>query len=131
VQLRISRTTALLAGILLPCLETWRRWQMMADWPRWLDDYIAAALLLYAWYAGRRRISHSRAYLMAAWGYTFGIAYMSFFGQLGTPPSAEPSGVPQAAVMAFKGFGLILAAVCLALAWMAGDEAQLPVPAKQ
>ena len=54
---------------------------------------------------------------MAAWGYTFGMAYMSFFGQLRSAAVADPSGMPTAAVIGFKGFEMALAAICLALAW--------------
>lgn len=90
---------------------------MLADWPSWLDDYIAAFLLLYAWHAGRRQIDESRPYLMAAWGYMVGMAYMSFFGQLKHAPATDPSGMPQSVVAAFKGFGLALAVTCLGLAW--------------
>lgn len=50
---------------------------MLDQWLLWLDDYIAAALLLYAWHVGRHDIVRSRPYLMTAWGYTFGMAYMS------------------------------------------------------
>ncbi len=129
MQLRVSRSTALVAGIVLPCIETWRRWHTLADWPFLLDDYIAAALLLHAWYAGGRQVSRSRPYLMAAWGYTMGIAYMSFFGQFKTLAAADPSGMPQSVVLAFKGFGLTLAVCGLILAWSApdgrsGDHAQ-------
>ena len=118
--LRISRTLALVTGVLLPAIETWRRWNMLAEWPSWLDDYIAAVLLLSAWWAGRRRTADSRPYLMGAWGYTFGMAYMSFFGQWNAV-SADPSGVAREAVLAFKGFGLALAAACLAMAWFHRD----------
>ena len=104
-------------AIVLPCIETWRRWRMLADWPSWLDDYIAAALLFYAWQAGRRDIARSRPYLMAAWGYTFGIAYVSFFGQLKYGTGADPSGLAPAVVIAFKAVGLVLSLTCLALAW--------------
>ena len=117
MPLRISRATALVVGIVLPCIETWRRWHMLLDWPSWLDDYIAALLLLYAWQAGRHQISRSRPYLMAAWGYTFGIAYMSFFGQLKNASGTDPSDMPIALVVGFKGFGLLLCITCLALAW--------------
>jgi hypothetical protein len=55
--------------------------------------------------------------LMAAWGYTFGIAYMSFFGQLRSATITDPSGMPVATVIGFKGIGMALAAICLALAW--------------
>jgi hypothetical protein len=54
---------------------------------------------------------------MAAWGYTFGMAYMSFLGQLRFATIADPSGMPMVAVIGFKGFGMVLAATCLALAW--------------
>ena len=75
---------------------------------------IASALLLYAWQAGRYEVSRSRPYLMAAWGYTFGIAYISFFGQLKNA-GADPSGMATAVVIAFKGIGLALSITCLAL----------------
>jgi len=116
MPLRISRSTALIVGIVLPCIETWRRWHMLADWAAWLDDYIAAVLLLYAWRVGRREASRSRPYLMAAWGYTFAMAYMSFFGQMKNL-SADPSGMSNAVVAGFKGFGLALSGICLALTW--------------
>src|SRR5262245_51126302 len=117
MPLKVSRSTALLVGILLPCIETWRRWQMLTNWPSWLDDYIAAALLLYAWQAGRHEVTRSRPYLMAAWGYTFGIAYMSFFGQLKNATGADPSGMTTDVVVAFKAIGLLLSVTCLILAW--------------
>src|SRR4051812_9263477 len=113
--LKASRATALVVGLLLPCIETWRRWRMLADWPSWLDDYIAGALLLYAWQAGRHEVTRSRPYLMAAWGYTFGIAYMSFFGQLHSARNADPSGMSTDVVIAFKALGLVVSVTCLAL----------------
>jgi hypothetical protein len=117
VPLRISRSVALVVGIALPLIETWRRWNMLADWSAWLDDYIAAALLLYAWHSGRRDASQSRPYLMAAWGYTVAMAYMSLFGQLRAAPSIDPSGASSQIVIGFKTFGLALAVTSLALAW--------------
>jgi hypothetical protein len=108
---------ALVLGLLLPCIETWRRWGDFARWASWLDDIIAGALLLYAWHAGRVDEQRSRPYLMAAWGYVVGIAYMSFFGQLERLDVADPSGVPVLGVLTFKGVGLILSALCLVFAW--------------
>lgn len=117
MPLRISRAAALITAVVLPCIETWRRWHMMGEWPSWLDDYIAAALLLYAWQAGRQQAGRSRPYLMAAWAYTFGMAYASFFGQLRDTTGADPSGMASAVVVGFKGFGLFVSAACLALSW--------------
>ena len=84
---------------------------MLDQWPMWLDDYIAGALLLYAWHSGKR------PYLMAAWGYCLGIAYMSLFGHLQSTAPIDPSGVARQGVLAFKAFGLCLTATCLALTW--------------
>ena len=116
-RLEFSRSAALITGTSLPIIETWRRWNMMSEWPSWLDDYIGAVLLLYAWHAGRANLARCRPYLMAAWGYTFGMAYMSFFGQLKSAAFSDPSGMPFSVVIGFKGFGMLLAAVCLALSW--------------
>lgn len=120
--LRTSRTSALIVGVALPLIETWRRWNMLSDWPSWLDDYIAAMLLVFAWWAGRRRVDHSRPYLMAAWGYTLGMAYVSYFGQLKASHLPDPSGVSSELVLAFKGLGLALAGACLAMAWLSEER---------
>jgi hypothetical protein len=116
-MLRFSRTAALLLGTLLVLVETWRRWGQWANWPSILDDYIAGGLLLYAWYAGRSSPARSRPYLMAGWGYTLGIAYMSFFGQLEETAAVDVSGYSTSVVLVVKGFGLGLATICLIFAW--------------
>ena len=52
---------------------------MIRDWPSSFDDYAAGAPLRYAWQAGHDRVTRSRPYLMAAWGYTVGMADRGFF----------------------------------------------------
>ena len=96
---------------------------MLADWSAWLDDYIAAALLLYAWQSGKRSVPDARPYLMAAWGYTVGMAYMSLFGQLRAAPASDPSGASSSLVIGFKAFGLALSVICLALTWRSTAQA--------
>lgn len=113
----VSRFAALVTGLFLPALETWRRWGSGTPWPAWADDYIAGVLLLYGWYAGRAEPSRSAPYLMAAWGYTFGIAYMSFFGHLQNLNAPDPSGFSIAWVIGFKGFGVVFSLLCLGLTW--------------
>jgi hypothetical protein len=71
---------------------------------------------------GPRRVIASRPYLMAAWGYTVGMAYMSFFGHMRNSSLVDPSGVSRDLVLAFKGFGLALAAGCLAMAWFSRHD---------
>jgi hypothetical protein len=56
-------------------------------------------------------------------GYTFGMAYMSFFGQLKNAPAADPSGMATAVVITFKGVGLVLSMTCLALTWRSSARA--------
>ena len=51
MTLQFSRRLALVFGILLPIVETARRWHQMGQLsmiPAWLDDYLVAALLLLA-----------------------------------------------------------------------------------
>lgn len=114
---RFSRSSALFVGIMLPAVETWRRWNMLADWSSWLDDYIAGALLLFAWYAGRSHPARSSPYLMAAWGFFLGTAYMAFVVQLKSPFFSDPSGIARPYLLAFKSAGLLLAAAGLACVW--------------
>ena len=54
---------------------------------------------------GRVMVSRSRAYVLAASGYSFGIAYMSFFGHLKNASDADPSGIAPAVVIPSKVLG--------------------------
>ena len=53
MTLTFSRRLALTFGVLLPIVETIRRWHQLGDlriWPAWLDDILLGACLLYgAW----------------------------------------------------------------------------------
>jgi len=72
-----SRHAAWIGGILLPLLESIRRWGT-GNYLLWLDDYlIGAALLLAAWRAHREGV-RARPWLAAAWGLACGIGYSSF-----------------------------------------------------
>src|SRR5688572_29709408 len=122
-MLRFSHWTAFVVGIVLPILETYRRWDNLLDWPSWLDDYIAAGLLLYAWRAGQGSLVYSRPYLMAAWGYTTGMAYMAFFGHLQRAETVDVSGFSTEFVLQFQAFGLGLAVFGLIGAWRGGRPA--------
>ena len=127
-MLWFSHWAAFAAGLALPIIETYRRWEVLSDWPAWLDDYIAAALLLYAWRAGQASLISSRPYLMAAWGYTMGIAYMSFFGQWSRRDTTDISGYSTEFVLGFKGFGLVLAGLALLGAWRGARVNATPEP---
>src|SRR6516164_2259915 len=74
LDMRCSRTLALVLGILVPIAETVRRWSTWQQAPLALfDDYVLAALALYgAWLAGRD-FRGGQCFLAAAWGIACGV----------------------------------------------------------
>jgi hypothetical protein len=116
--MRFSRTLAVIFGVLAPLAETARRWHTWrGDPPALFDDYFMGAfLLLGAWAASRRWASGQRV-LAAAWGFTCGLGYYSFFEQLRRYRIGEtdPSAIPSGAVVAIKGVGILLAGAALVM----------------
>jgi hypothetical protein len=118
--MRFSHGLAIVAGIVLPGLETARRWHELGELrnaPFWLDDWFIGLFLLYGAWRTRSKIGNGRAVLAAAWGFACGQAYASFFGQLARLGQADPSGVASTTVVAIKGvmFALAIAALIGAL----------------
>ena len=114
--MRFSRTLACAGGVVLPIIETVRRWQQLADLrmaPAWLDDWLIGLFLLYGAWRTRGNDGSGRATLAAAWGVACGMGYMSFFGQLAELDSADPSGVSSVTVVAIKGVMVGLAVIAL------------------
>lgn len=117
MNLTFSRRLALVFGVGLPIVETIRRWHQLGDirwWPAWLDDYAIGGFLLYGFWRTAKDVDSGRPWLAAAWGFTCGMAYSSFFGQLIRIDEPDPSGVPAAWVVGIKGVGILLALVALA-----------------
>lgn len=116
--MKFSRTLAIIFGILAPILETVRRWSTWREYPPALfDDYIMGAFLLAgAWLVGRR-FGSGQTLLAAAWGFTCGLGYYSFFEQLRRFRLGEidPGAIPSSAMLAIKGAGVLLAIVALVL----------------
>jgi hypothetical protein len=116
MTISFSRRLAIIFGVLAPLAETARRWRQLGDlsvWPFWLDDFIIGALLLYgAWRTGKD-IRSGRPFLVAAWGFTCGMVYSSFFAQLATLNAPDPAPISSAWVAAIKGVGLALAILAL------------------
>src|SRR5919197_5993068 len=105
-MLQFSRSLAVVIGIVTPALETFRRWHelitLTVPWPGYLDDVLLGAFLIVgAWRAGDG--SSGRLVLSAAWGFLCGLAYGSFFEQLGALDRPDPSGIAPAFVVAIKG----------------------------
>jgi hypothetical protein len=112
-----SRALALFGGIVLPIVETIRRWHQLGDLrmlPFWMDDWIIGGLLLYGWWRTRVGAARGgRAVLAAAWGVGCGMGYASFFSELENLDLADPSGFSSTTVAAVK--GVMLAAAITAL----------------
>lgn len=127
MTIQFSRRLAVLFGILAPLGETIRRWSTWREYPPgFFDDYIMGAFLLYgAWRAGRD-VRDGRRFLAAAWAFTCGLGYYSFFGQLRSMMLGEtdPAPIPSAWVAVIKGVGLLLALAALVVALRHGDEDQ-------
>jgi hypothetical protein len=116
MTIAFSRRLAIILGVLTPLAETVRRWRQLGQlsvWPFWLDDFIIGALLLYgAWRTGKDMRS-GRPFLTAGWGFTCGMAYSSFFWQLGRLNEPDPAPIPSTWVAVIKGLGLALAILAL------------------
>jgi hypothetical protein len=114
--MRLSRTLAVVLGILVPIAETVRRWNTWQEAPLALfDDYILAALVLYGTWLAGHDFRRGQCFLAAAWGIACGVAYGSFFGQLerlrlGEP---DPAPIPSSWVAIIKGVLLFLAILAL------------------
>ena|SRR5882672_9701431 len=116
MTIAFSRRLAIIFGILTPLAETVRRWRQLGQlsvWPFWLDDYIIGALLLYGAWRVSKDIRTGRRFLAAAWGFTCGMAYSSFFAQLGRLNEPDPAPIPSTWVAVIKGMGLALAILAL------------------
>lgn len=117
MAIKFSRWLAIIGGILVPLLETIRRWSTWRQSPaNFFDDYLIGAFLLYgAWRTGKDLRSGQR-YLAAAWGFACGMGYFSFFRQLERLRlhEADPAPISSAWVLVIK--GLLWAAAIVALA---------------
>lgn len=116
VTVSFSRRLALFIGLLLPVAETIRRWRQLGDlsvWPFWLDDFVIGGFLLYAFWRTRQSVSENRRFLAAAWGFTCGMAYLSFFGQITSLNVVDPAPISTEWVAVIKGVGLALSVLAL------------------
>jgi hypothetical protein len=107
---------ALFYGILLPVLETIRKWGKIGYLPDYLDDWIIGTLLItFALIV----IIKNRAYngLIACWGIASGGFYYSFFSSLQTYTSGgtDVSGHKGPLVLIIKAILFLVAIICLVL----------------
>ncbi|PYS93411.1 MAG: hypothetical protein DMF64_05195 [Acidobacteria bacterium] len=116
MTITFSRRLAFVLGILTPLAETIRRWHQLGQLrylPFWLDDYIIGAFLLYGAWRSSRDARGGQRFLTAAWGFTCGMAYASFFSQLDHLHD-DPAPISGVWVLAIKGVGFVLVLLALA-----------------
>jgi hypothetical protein len=116
MTIAFSRRLAVILGVLTPLAETVRRWHQLGQisvLPFWLDDYFIGALLLYGAWRTSKDIRSGRRFLAAAWGFTCGMAYSSFFAQLARLNEPDPAPIPSTWVAVIKGVGFALAILAL------------------
>lgn len=84
--MRFEGKAALVVGILLPVLETYRRglsyWHI--EFTTMFEDYLAGLLLLAAAWAAGKRHSSQFALLLTAWAWVTGMMTISFVSQVET-----------------------------------------------
>jgi hypothetical protein len=107
----LSRNLAILLGVITPLLETIRRWHTWQENPpAFFDDFILGGLLLYgAWRVGKN-VESGQKFLAAAWGFTCGMVYSSFFWQLEQMRlgASDPAPISSGWVAVIKGIGFAL-----------------------
>jgi hypothetical protein len=118
MTIQFSRRIAIVFGILLPAVETIRRWHQLGDLsalPFWLDDWLIGGFLLLGAWKSRRDVEAGRPWLAAAVGFAAGMGYAAFFSQLATLDVTDPSGLSGITVVTIKGVLLAFAICALAI----------------
>jgi hypothetical protein len=130
--MRFSRVLAVTFGFLAPVGETIRRWDSWQEFPpALLDDYLMGAMLIWgAWSAGQGDARWGIPALTAAWGFTCGLGYYSFFEQVRRYLLGEvdPAPISSGWIVAIKGGGLALAVLALILTLREGRSKWEPSP---
>ena len=111
MNLQFSRRLALF-GIIPPIADTIRRWHQLGDlriWPFWLDDVLLGGFLLYGSWLTKKDVKNGRRFLSAAWGFSCGMAYLSFFEQITSLDKPDPAPIPSVWAAGIKGIFFLLA----------------------
>ena len=124
MNIRLSKTLAIIIGLLAPILETIRRWHSWQDDPLALfDDYILGTLLLYGAWRVTKDLVSGRKFLVAGWGFALGLAYASVDFQLQQVRAGahDPAPISTEWVAAVKLAGLAIIMIGLISSLRAGN----------
>jgi hypothetical protein len=115
--MRAARMFLMVTSLVIPVLETIRRWDTWREYPAAMfDDYVIGAVMLWVAWVTRRERPQDRTYLAAAIGVGLGIATMSTMSsvrnaQLGI---VDPSGLGSSVVATIKGGFVLVVGILLA-----------------
>src|SRR5215216_617671 len=129
MTISFSRRLAIIFGVLAPLAETIRRWNQLDQfsvWPFWLDDYIMGGFLIYGAWRTKKDAGKGIHYLTAAWGFTCGMGYSSFFNQLTILDQPDPAPISSGWVAVIKGVGFALATLALIASLKRSPQSQNP-----
>lgn len=83
--MNMFRIAAVLLALALMIGESWRSWGVGRPIMFVLDDYLMGGFLIVAAWAVRRPTVRNRAMFAAAWGFSAGMLYPSFFAKIHEP----------------------------------------------
>jgi hypothetical protein len=119
LAIRVSMNVAFIGSILVPVLETIRRYHQMSDlhyFISWFDDYLIGGFLFFAAWKTLKSPFNGQRFLIAAWGFATGMIFGSFFIQLQAIHQPDPAPVSSGTVVVIKGIMFITCIVNLILA---------------
>lgn len=99
----LVHSLAVIIGVTLAIGEALRSWGAGRPWPSWIDDEILGAFLLYG--AWRSATGRGRLHLAAAWGFSAGMLFGSFFKHWATRAQPNVGNFAHTCVLAVVAFG--------------------------
>ena len=107
----ILRALAVALAVSLMVGELWRSWGTDRHLLFVVDDMIIGVLLLIGAWAMKRDTVRRRALFCAAWGFSAGMLYPSFFGKLVDPAEVDAGNWSMSVLTALVGLALVTSVV--------------------
>ncbi len=122
MPMKILRVVAILQGVSLMLGEAYRSWGADRPVMFWMDDQIMGVLLISSAILMARDTFHRRAYFAAAWGFSAGMNYGSFFAKIYEPGEANAGNFDLGLLTFLIGLAFVVACVGMAASIMLPRE---------